>query len=103
MERSTISPERGRSALELLELEEERTLAALQGALMAAGEELCALDEVRTWVRRHPRLAVGTSTALGVLLAPLVASAARTALPLLLSRGSPAGSVARGLGRLARR
>ena len=80
-----------RSALARLEREEELALADLKRTLVAAGEDLCALAEVREFTRRHPELAVLTSAALGAALAPSIAGAARTALPLLL-REMTAGS-----------
>jgi hypothetical protein len=85
----TRNPERARGALQRLEREEERALVELQYAVIEAGDELCALDDVRAWVRVHPRLALGAGTALGVLLAPAVAAALRGALPLVLSMARP--------------
>ena len=77
-------PRRPRSALAFLEQEEQQALAALQDSLTAAGEDLCALEDVREFTRRHPELAVAASAAVGAALAPFLARAAGAALPLLL-------------------
>jgi len=75
---------RPRSALELLEREEEQALEELRQALASAGEDLPALGEVRALARRHPELTLAASAALGFVLAPVLAGVARTALPVLL-------------------
>lgn len=85
MERAKPGPDRRpRGALETLEREEERALEDLERSLASAGDELCALRDVRELARRHPELSVAVSAALGVLLAPALAGVARTALPVLL-------------------
>lgn len=81
-------PRRPRTARELLEQEEQQALAALKDSLTAAGEDLCALGEVRELARRHPELAVVASAALGAACAPFLARAAGAALPLLLGQWS---------------
>jgi len=85
------APERSRSALELLDEEERQALAALKGSLTAAGEDLCALGEVRELARRHPELAVVAGAALGALLGPWLARIAGATLPALLEHGSRLG------------
>jgi hypothetical protein len=76
-------PEKTDAALDFLEREERETLAELERELIATGEEVARIDDVRRLVRRHPHLAVLTSAAAGAALAPLLASVARAALPLL--------------------
>jgi hypothetical protein len=83
-ERFRPASDGARSALELLEQEERRSLEALKGSLVALGEDLCAARELRELVRKHPELAVATSAALGVLAAPLAAGLAREVLLLAL-------------------
>ena len=74
---------RPRSALERLDREEDHALAELKRALASAGEDL-PLDAARALARRHPELTIATSAELGVLLAPVLAGFARTALPVLM-------------------
>jgi hypothetical protein len=86
--------ERARSTRELLEQEEQQALAALRDSLTAAGEDLCALSEVRELARRHPELAVAASAAVGAALAPFLVRIAGAALPALLTQLSrPRGSL----------
>lgn len=73
-----------RGALASLEREEARALAELKRALVAAGEDLPALADVRALARRHPELTIAATAALGFALAPVVAGLARTVLPALL-------------------
>lgn len=61
--------DRPRSALELLEREEEQAPGELKHALASAGEDLLALGEVRA-ARRHPALTLAASAALGVYSRP---------------------------------
>lgn len=98
--RKTSDPPR--DALELLALEEARTLADLQHSLVNAAEDVCRLDDVREGIRRNPTLAVAASAAVGVLLAPWIVRAARFALPSLLAFGQ-SHAPATGLGRILRR
>ncbi len=95
--------ERPHSAPGLLDREEERALEELQRTLVSAGDDLCALGEVRELVRRHPGLTLAASAALGMLLAPLVSDAARTALPALLRQPRFLSAGTRALGGLVRR
>lgn len=76
-----------RPALAFLEREEQRELEALKQELTAAGEDLCALGEIREFACRHPELAVAASAALGAALAPLFADVAGAVLPKLLRMG----------------
>ena len=69
-------------ALEHLEREEERTLEDMKRTITSAAGDL-TMQEVRTLVRRHPELAVAASAALGLVFAPMLASAARSAGPVL--------------------
>lgn len=95
---TNAEPTRGARAR--LAREQQRTLAELQQALSEAGDELCALEDVRAWVKQNPGLALAAGTALGALLAPAVGRA----LPLLLSL-APSGSsltLLRGLRRALR-
>jgi len=64
---------RARTAFEYLDEEERRASEALKISLLAAGEDLCQVTDVRGIVRRHPVLALGASAALGAALAPLLA------------------------------
>lgn len=84
----TRRPERSLSAFEVLDREEEQTLEALKLSVLSAGEDLCALGEVRELARRHPGLALAASAAFGALLAPVLGSMARAALPLVAQRWS---------------
>jgi len=68
---------RARSAFEYLDQEERRATEALKSSLLAAGEDLCQVTDVRGIVRRHPVLALGASAALGAVLGPLLADALR--------------------------
>jgi hypothetical protein len=95
MSRGTARP---RSALEVLEREEEQALEDLKRALASAAEDL-PLREVRAAARRHPDLAVAASAAIGVLLAPFLASIARAALPAVLRRWHSGGALLAGLTR----
>jgi hypothetical protein len=97
-----VASDRPRSALEFLEREEEHTLEALKGALIAAGDDLCALDELRELVRKHPHLALGAGAVLGALLVPLLGDAARRLLPILVEQWAKRSVVVRGLGALSR-
>jgi hypothetical protein len=76
---------RAGGALALLEREEERALAELKQALIAAGEDQPALEDMRALARRHPELTLAAGAALGVALAPLLGRLGRTVLPALLS------------------
>lgn len=71
------------STSELLDREEERTLRELQSSLSAATCGM-TMTQLRAVARRNPELTLAASVALGFLLAPLVAGAARTAFPLFL-------------------
>lgn len=93
--------DRPRGALGILDREEEQALAALKQALASAGADLPALAEVRALTRRHPELTIAASAAVGVLLAPMLASVARTALPVLMRSLGHGG--ARSLVELTRR
>lgn len=95
------SADRPRTALELLDREEERALEELKNTLASAGEDLPGLGQVRALARRHPELTLAASAALGVLLAPALAGVVRTALPVLM-RSMGTGS-ARSLAELTRR
>lgn len=75
--------DRPRNALGFLEREEQRVLEDLKRLLVSAAADL-PLEEARAVARRHPELTLAASAALGVLLAPALASVARTALPLFL-------------------
>ncbi|MBL8863683.1 MAG: hypothetical protein JNK02_16960 [Planctomycetes bacterium] len=71
---------RGLTAFERLDREEREIHAALQAALLAAGEDVCRITDVRGLVRRHPALALGAAAALGAALAPLLSTLSRGAL-----------------------
>ena len=81
-------PERSLSAFEVLDQEEERALEDLKLSIVSAGEDLCALGEVRELARRRPGLALAVSAAFGALFAPVLGRVARAALPLLAQRWS---------------
>lgn len=87
MTKAARSKSRKLSALEILDLEEERTLLELRSSLVAAGEDLLGLDEAREAIRRHPAWAMAGSAALGALLAPTIVRLARVAWPFVLSIG----------------
>lgn len=72
---------RARTALEYLDQEEDRAAEALKSSVLAAGEDLCRITDVRGLVRRHPVVALGASAVLGAALAPFLADALRGALP----------------------
>ncbi len=71
---------RVRSALEYLDREEDRAAEALKSSMLAAGEDLCRITDVRGIVRRHPVVALGAGAALGAVLAPYLADALRGGL-----------------------
>lgn len=71
------------STSELLDREEERTLRELQQSFSAASRDVPVV-QLRALARRNPELTLAASVALGFLFAPLLAGAARSALPLLL-------------------
>ena len=87
--------------MEILQIEESRTLEQLRGSVTRAGEDLCRLDEVRDLVRAHPAVAVGAAAAAGVLLAPLAERILRYALPLVWKQARRHGPE-RALGDLLR-
>ncbi|MCY2959075.1 MAG: hypothetical protein NTY35_02830 [Planctomycetota bacterium] len=72
---------RARSAFEYLDQEEQRATEALKASLLAAGEDLCQITDVRGLVRRHPVVALGAGAALGAALSPILADALRGAIP----------------------